>query len=294
MRKERIENFCYPYHAGSGVRSLVNDSFPKTLAANDFRDAVTAIVNAVVMERPVILAVGGHVIKTGLSPLIIDAMGHNIISHVAMNGAAMIHDIEFAMFGNSSEDVDRSLKHDIFAEDEQAKNVCMFINNTINYAKVSAGHELGYALRGLKYQEYSVLHRAFHFKVHVTVHASIGTDIHHMHYNFNAEKYGKLLGYDFDIFCKAVRNLQGGVYINLGSAVMMPEIFLKAVAKEKPKNFTTIAMDFQRHYRVQKNVVERPTAEHGKGIYLIGHHEIMFPLLMAAVCEELEVYYASE
>lgn len=285
MRKEKIENFCYPYTPGGGVVDLVDNAFPKTLAANEFRSAVKAIVDAALSERTIILAIGGHVIKTGLSPLIIDAMGQSIISHVAMNGAAMIHDVEFAMFGTSSEEVHWALENQTFANDEQARSLCLFINNAIKGGRLGLGHEIGFALRGFKYQTYSILHKAHHFfKVPVTVHATIGTDIHNIYYNFDSEQYGKLLGYDFDIFCKAVRNLEGGVYINLGSAVMMPEIFLKAVAKEKPKNFTTIAMDFKDHYRVRKNVVER----HGNGIYLIGHNEIMFPLLMAAVYEEIE------
>jgi hypothetical protein len=240
---------------------------------------------------------GAHPIKVGCSPIVIDALESGILTGVALNGAGVIHDVEVALAAKTSEDVAAHLTHGAFGT---ARETAEFIHTAVREANKLGGMGLGRAVgerllrENAPYAHMSVLASAAKNGVPVTVHVALGTDIIHMHPAMDGAAVGALSYFDFRLFCRLVTTLQQGVYINLGSAVIMPEVFLKAVSVAHNLGFslqglTTINMDFQRHYRAQVNVVERPTmGGTGTGITLIGHHEIMFPLLMAAVLEQMQ------
>jgi hypothetical protein len=273
-------------------------SLPGVLGAESLRAVVTAVAGAVRARRGIIVQIGGHVIKTGLGPLLLHLMKKGAITHLAMNSAAAIHDFELAAFGGTSEDVAAGLKDGTFGMAEET--------GTEFNAAINAGHEndwgLGEALgrylkakRDLPGREVSVLLGAFELGVPVTVHAAIGTDITHQHPAADGAAIGATSFRDFRRLAGAVPSLHdGGVVINLGSAVIMPEVFLKAltVARNlgggKPQRFVAADFDMIRHYRPRLNVVERPTAESGAGYSLTGHHEILVPLLVWGVDAALE------
>jgi hypothetical protein len=291
--KVTIKDFCKPYQEGSTFKKFL-DTLPATLAANDLKEVANRVLAAYRNNRPVIFGMGAHVIKVGLSPLIIQLMQRGLISCIALNGAGAIHDVEIALVGKTSEDVAAGLHKGKFG---MALETGEFINQAVQEnMKTTRGMGTSIGKRLLKvsapYAEMSILARAASQKIPVTVHVSIGSDTIHMHPSFNGAATGKLSHNDFKTLTALVAQLEGGVFFNVGSAVLIPEVFLKAFSLAcstgKPlKNLTTVNMDFIRHYRPSVNVVERPTLSYGKGFHLIGHHEIMFPLLAAILLEHL-------
>lgn len=283
-------DFARVYKPGSGLTGLL-ESLPKILAGDTLRAVVDAIVAARARHKPVIWGMGGHVIKCGLAPVLIDLMQRGFATAFAMNGSASIHDFEIALVGQTSEDVEAVLPDGRFGAAEETGREW----NAALTSGTGAGEALGRALDKLAPEAYapaSLLLQAWRAKVPVTVHIAIGTDTPHTHPAVNPEALGSATHYDFRVFCSLVAALNdGGVYINAGSAVVMPEVFLKAVScvrnlGHELRDFTTVNLDFLQHYRPRVNVVERPHAQSGgKGYALTGHHEIMIPLLAAALIE---------
>ncbi len=294
-RKSKVERdeVGKPFQGGSYKEFL--NSLPDVLAARDFKSVVSAVVKARKKDRPVILGMGAHPIKVGLSPIIIHLMEKNVITAVAMNGACIVHDFELSLMGHTSEDVDVELCRGTFGmAEETGKNLNRAVNNGVKKG-FGIGKSVGeYILKSrASNKQLSILAKAAELSLPASVHVAIGTDIIHM----NPEADGKAIGEgslrDFKLFSSVVSDLKSGVYINLGSAVIMPEVFLKAVAvtrnlKHKVNSITTVNMDFIQHYRCRENVLRRPVLSGGKSYALTGHHEIMFPLLAAAIMEKVE------
>ena len=288
--KVQQQDFARPFEAGSGVAGLVN-SLPRILAGDSFRRVVDAIANAGERRKPVIWGIGGHVIKCGLAPILIDLMRRGLATGFAMNGSASIHDFEIALVGSTSEDVEAVLPDGRFGSAEETGREW---NRAIT-ADTGAGEALGAALNKLsppQHREASLVLQAHLAKIPLTVHVAIGTDTPHAHPACDPAALGAATHLDFRLFCTMVSELNnGGVYINAGSAVIMPEVFLKAVSTVRNlghelRDFTTVNLDFIQHYRPRVNVVERPHAQAGgHGYSLTGHHEIMIPLLAAALIQ---------
>ncbi len=281
-----------PFHEWS-FRSFI-DSLPDILAARDFRSVIKAIVRARKKDRPVILGMGAHPIKVGLSPIIVNMIENHIITAVAMNGACIVHDYELALMGHTSEDVDIELCKGTFGmSEETGADLNRAIKSGVKKG-LGVGRAVGDQIMKLKteFKDLSILAAAARLDIPATVHVAIGTDIIHMHPAADGKAIGEGSLRDFRLLSSVVSDLKGGVYINLGSAVIMPEVFLKAIAvtrnlKYNVKNFTTVNMDFIQHYRTSENVLRRPVLSGGNSYALTGHHEIMFPMLAAAVTEEL-------
>jgi hypothetical protein len=290
--KANAADFAKPYRAGGGMASLL-DSFPAILAAADFKAVVAAIRAARVGHRGIIGGFGAHVIKTGLGPILIDLMERGFVTAMATNGAGIIHDFEVALSGGTSEDVDEALGPGRFGMAEETGEL---LNAAINDGVkngLGLGQAVGHRLREMKpaREALSVVAAAARLQIPVTVHVAIGTDIIHMHPRASGAALGEGSLRDFRYFVSNVARLKGGVYLNCGSAVVLPEVFLKAVALARNQGasldkLTTVNMDFTRLYRPQTNVVSRPVAGVGTGYSLVGHHEIMIPLLAAALLEE--------
>ena len=293
-RKSKVgrDKVAKPFNRGSFKDFL--KSTPDILAANDLRAVVSAIVKARKKDRPVILGMGAHPIKVGLSPIIINLLEQRIITAVAMNGACIVHDFELSLMGHTSEDVDVELCRGTFGmAEETGKTLNRVIKNGVKKG-AGLGRAVGeHIAKGKgKYKELSILASAARLDVPTSVHVAIGTDIIHMHPEADGAAIGEGSLRDFKLFSSIVADLKGGVYINLGSAVILPEVFLKAIAvtrnlKYNVKNFTTVNMDFIQQYRCRENVLRRPVLSGGKSYALTGHHEIMFPLLAAAIMEEI-------
>ncbi len=289
--KVRVEAFARPYAPGAGVRGLV-ERLPALLAGADFRAVVGAIVKARASDGGVVWGLGAHVIKTGLGPVLIDLMERGFVSAIAMNGATVIHDFEVALVGATSEDVDAALGPGRFGMAEETGRL---LNRAVAdgvAAGLGFGQSVGrfLAAREPQYARYSVLAQAARLEVPVTVHVAIGTDIIHMHPQASGAAIGEGSLRDFRYFASNVARLDHGVYLNCGSAVVLPEVFLKAIALARNRGvgfagLTTVNLDFMRLYRPQTNVVTRPVADGGRGYSLIGHHELLIPLLAAAVIE---------
>jgi hypothetical protein len=273
------------------------DSLPDVLVARDFRAVVAAIASAARKKRAVVVMLGGHIVKTGLAPLIIELMERRVITHLAMNGSAAIHDYEIARFGATSEDVARGLVDGTFGMAEETGRGMneAFIAGMKN--EWGMGESLARALEKLSLSnpELSVLLAAYRLGIPCTVHAALGAEIIHQHPVANGAAIGDTSHRDFRRLAASLPALDnGGVALNLGSAVIMPEVFLKAltIARNlnggKPTAFTTCDLDMQRHYRPRVNVVQRPTQGSGKGYEITGHHEIMVPMLVWAVIESLD------
>jgi hypothetical protein len=288
--KARAEDFARPLpREGPSIQPFL-DSLPDILAAADFRHVVHAILEAERAGSGVLWGLGAHVIKTGLGPIIVDLMERGFVSAIATNGAAVIHDFEVALVGATSEDVDETLGPGRFGMAEETGRLL----NAAIAEGVAAGQGLGQAVASYlaakqpQYARASVVAAAARLGIPVTVHVAIGTDIIHMHPAANGAALGEGSLRDFKYFVSNVARLERGVYLNCGSAVVLPEVFLKAVALARNRGIalaelTTVNLDFIRHYRAQTNVVSRPTAGTGRGYTLIGHHEIMIPLLAAAL-----------
>jgi hypothetical protein len=272
-------------------------SLPSILAAQDLRYVVEAIV-AAAGRRAVVAMLGGHVVKVGLGPLLIELMRRKAVTHVAMNGSGAIHDFELAAYGGTSEDVAAGLGDGTFgmAEETGREMNAALVRGAKN--EQGAGEALAEDLRARKHlpgRDVSVLVACAQLGVPVTVHAAVGAEIIHQHPTADGAAIGATSHRDFKRLAGVLPDLDdGGVVLNLGSAVVMPEVFLKAltIARNlhggKPKNFTACDCDMQRHYRPRVNVVERPTLAGGRGIQLTGHHEILFPLISWAVLSRLD------
>lgn len=274
---------------GSFIRGL-----PDILAARNLKEVARAIARAHRNKKTVLLGMGAHPIKVGLSPLIIDFMERGFVSGVAMNGAGIIHDFEMAYMGQTSEDVAASLKDGSFG---MAEETGAFLNRAIR-SGCARGDGIGKAVgeailrHKLPQRRLSILGTAARLGIPVTVHVGIGTDIIHMHPEVDGKSLGEGSLRDFHTLAAVVATLERGVFLNLGSAVILPEVFLKALSLARNlgypvRHLTTVNVDFLAHYRPLTNVVSRPTMHGGKGYHLTGHLEIMVPLLFAAVLEEL-------
>jgi hypothetical protein len=289
--KVSLAQFATPYKAGTGVDGLIK-SLPALLAAKDFKDVVQAIVTAKRDGKAIIWGLGAHVLKTGLSPVIVDLMERGYVSAIATNGAGIIHDFEIALSGGTSEDVDATLGPGTFGMAEETGTE---LNRAINEgvaAGLGLGQSVGKYLDALRppFAQISVTAAAWRLQIPVTAHVAIGTDIIHMHPQASGAAIGEASLRDFKYFVSSVSRLEKGVYLNCGSAVVLPEVFLKAVAISRNEGrsldgLTTVNLDFLRHYRPLTNVVNRPTAGTGHGYSLTGHHELLIPLLAAALIE---------
>lgn len=294
--KKRQHKVNFKKFAGkSGQKTSINKfvkSLPDILAAADFKSLIEEIKNAKLKHKPIIWGLGAHVIKTGLNPIIIELMKSGYVDLISLNGAGIIHDTELALIGETSEDVSEGIRDGSFG---MVKETGEFINNAI-FLAFQANRGLGETVgkeivqKKLRYQKKSILAWAYKLKIPVTVHVSIGTDIIHMHPTANGEAMGKTSMNDFMIFSEMICKMKGGgVFLNMGSAVIIPEVFLKAITMARNQgykigNFCVATFDFNLHYRPMVNVVKRPIESlGGKGYYIIGHHEIMIPLLSAAL-----------
>ena len=294
--KVSADDFAHPpgddRSFGAFLRAL-----PDVLVARDFRAVVAAIAAAARRERGVVIMLGGHIVKTGLAPVLIELMSRRVVTHVAMNGSAAIHDYEVARFGATSEDVAAGLKDGTFGMVEETGREM----NEAFVAGMQAGRGMGETLgealeqsASLAHPELSLLLAARRLGIPLSVHAALGAEIIHQHPAASGAAIGDTSHRDFRRLAHSLIRLDdGGVVLNLGSAVIMPEVFLKAltIARNlgagKPQGFTSVDLDMQRHYRPRMNVVQRPTLQSGKGYEITGHHEIMVPLLAWAVIEEL-------
>jgi hypothetical protein len=287
--KAKAEDFGRPLGPGETIATFI-DRLPNVLAASDLKAAAAAVADASKGDG-VVWGLGAHVIKTGLAPVLIDLMERGFVSAIASNGAAVIHDFEIALAGATSEDVDESLGPGTFG---MADETGRLLNGAINDG-VSRGLGIGGSVSSWlhhhspQHARSSILAAAARLNIPVTVHVAVGTDIIHMHPAASGSALGEGSLRDFRYFVSNIARLEGGVYLNCGSAVVLPEVFLKAVALARNRGIalarlTTVNLDFVRLYRPQTNVVSRPTAgTAGKGYSLVGHHEIMIPLLAAAI-----------
>ncbi|MGQ9609641.1 MAG: hypothetical protein ACUVWN_10075 [bacterium] len=291
--KVNVTDFASPITSNCSVKTFL-DSMPKILAGESFRQLIDAIVSARINKKPVIAMIGGHVIKCGLSPILISLMEQGILTGLAMNGAASIHDFEIAIIGETSEDVGVNIADGKFGMWEETGNL---MNSAIIAgckSSLGMGESLGRKLVDIKakYMHVSVLAEGFRLSLPITVHVAIGTDIIHQHPKADGAAIGETSFIDFRKFVSEVSELDGGVLLNIGSAVIMPEVFLKALSIARNLgnnvvNFTTANFDMFQHYRPNENVVKRPTNMGGKGYSITGHHEIMIPLLASAVIEKM-------
>jgi len=291
--KVTIGDFAKPGKKGASFKEFY-DAFPKILASQNLHVLADAIVDAHKKGKMIILMMGAHVIKCGLSPLVIDLMERGVIKAVALNGAGVIHDTEIAMIGRTSEDVGEGILDGTFG---MAKETASFINEAIN-SGLGKGLGIGEAVGGaivkakLPNKNFSILAKGYELDVPVTAHVAIGTDIIHQHPSANGEAIGEGSLLDFRNFIYSISRLEGGVAINFGSAVILPEVFLKAVTVarnlgNKLNIFTTANFDMISQYRPHQNILSRPTSKGGKGYNMIGHHEIMMPLLYRSIIEKL-------
>ena len=293
--KVKLADFASPYAKGSGVAGWL-DSLPHVLAADGFRAVVEAVAAARARRRAILWGLGGHVIKCGLAPVLIDLMRRGYATAFAMNGSASIHDFEIALASHTSEDVEAVLPDGRFgAAEETGRDMNRAIAEG-DRDGLGMGEALGKWLAeqaGLAGAGASLMLQAYQHATPVTVHVAIGTDTPHMHPAADGAAIGSASHRDFRLFAAYVADLHdGGVYLNVGSAVVMPEVFLKAVSAVRNlghplAGFTTANFDFLQHYRPRVNVVERPHAgSTGGGYAITGHHELMIPLLAAALIEK--------
>jgi hypothetical protein len=292
--KVSLKDFGRPWEKGGGFREFV-ERLPRILAGQSLREVAAAWVKARKHGRQVLLGMGAHPIKVGLNTVLIDLLQRDLITGVAVNGAVIIHDAEVAMVGCTSEDVDRDLGGGRFG---MARETAEFLNGAIAWG-AQEGLGLGLAVgqrllaSNFPHKDLSLLAHAAAREIPLTVHVAVGTDIIHLHPSVSPEALGATTHRDFRLFAALVGELDEGVFINLGSAVVIPEVFLKALTLarnlgHKASPLTTVNLDFVQHYRPLTNVVRRPTAEGGQGYALTGHHELLFPLLAALVVEEME------
>jgi len=300
-RKSKVtsHDLAKPTPRGASFTKFL-DSLPKILAAQDLRDLATSIHLARRRKRAVLWGVGGHVIKVGLAPVLIDLMNKGYVSGMAMNGAALIHDFEIALVGKTSEDVEATLGKGQFGMAQETGWGINEIAKLAHRIRIGYGEAAGqYLTSGIvepKHPELSLLVAAYRKRIPITVHLAIGTDIPHLHPSAEGAALGAASLHDFRLFCALVQQMDaGGVYLNWGSAVLLPEVFLKAVSVVRNlgvslRSITTANFDFIQHYRPIMNVVKRPTAasnrkkgEVSRGFAITGHHELLLPLLATAL-----------
>jgi len=299
--KVSVADFARPPAANSSLTRWL-DTLPDILAAQDLRALLAAIHAAKRARRALLWGLGGHVIKTGLGPILGELMRRGFITGIALNGAGLIHDFEVALCGQTSEEVEAGLVQGKFG---MATETGLFLNqiaSTSAFTGIGYGEAAGKFLASRRldprHAQASVLFNAYQRKIPVTIHLAIGTDIPHMHAAADGAALGAASHHDFRLFCSLVKEMQpGGVYLNWGSAVLLPEVFLKAVSVVRNlgvplESITTANFDFIQHYRPLQNVVRRPTAvakgraSAAKGYAITGHHEIMLPLVAAALLSQ--------
>ena len=292
--KVNTNDFAKSYQKGASLKQFVFD-LPDILIGEDFKQLAEHIARAFQSNKQTIAMMGAHVIKCGLSPLIIQLMQCGVIKCLALNGAGIIHDTEIANWGTTSEDVAEALNDGSFGMVQETAD---FINSALESGqklKLGLGEAIGKKISesASPHKKFSILAFGYEHKIPITVHVAIGTDILHQHPGTDGAVLGELSHRDFKIFCAQVARLtEGSIVLNFGSAVILPEVFLKAltVARNLGHNahgFTTANFDMIRHYRPQVNIVQRPTQTGGKGYHFTGHHEIMIPLLAAAILEQI-------
>ena len=287
--KVTVEDFARPIAEDETLEGFL-DKLPSILAVQSMRELSGRIRRARDMDKPIIWGIGGHVIKTGLAPLIIDLMDRGLVTAIAANGSVLVHDTEIALVGSTSEDVDATLGRGDFGAAKETGEILNKAARDGRDSRVGLGEAMGRELTRLKPRntDKSLLCAAYSRKLPVTAHLAIGADIGHFHPSCDGAALGETTHRDFRLMCSLVRELNGGgVYINYGSAVMLPEIFLKAVTVMRNLghelgDITTANFDFIQGYRPSTNVVRRPTADGaGKGFAITGHHELTLPLLAA-------------
>lgn len=293
MSKVHVGSISCPHKTGGSFEGFVS-SLPDMLAVRDLKAVVRAIVEARKNKRHVVLGMGAHPIKVGLSPIIIDLIKRGIITGLATNGACIIHDFELSFIGKTSEDVAEGLHKGMFG---MADETGRYLNQAIKKGvkkDLGIGESIGeFIHKGrFKYKDLSIFRAGYEEGIPMTVHIAIGADIIHMHPGADGSAIGKGSMRDFLILASLLSDLERGVYVNLGSAVILPEVFLKALTMarnlgNKVEDITTVNMDFIQQYRARENVLKRPTMMKGASYALTGHHEIMFPLLAATVIEAL-------
>ena len=297
--KVSIRDFVKPAGTNSSLTKFL-DSLPDILAGEDLRNLLIAIHIARKQRKAILWGIGGHVIKVGLGPVLIDLMKRGFVSSIAMNGAALIHDFEIALAGNTSEDVEAGLGEGQFGMAEETGKYLNEIAKLSHRIRIGYGEAAGQFLSSgvieVKHADFSVLAVAYKHRIPVTIHLAIGTDIPHMHSAASGAALGDATHHDFRLFCALVQQMNsGGVYLNWGSAVLLPEVFLKAVSVVRNlgiplRPITTANFDFIQHYRPLQNVVKRPTAAargrsgpESHGYAITGHHELLMPLVAAAL-----------
>jgi hypothetical protein len=291
--KVKVSDFASPAFADCTLKDFLA-GLPNILAGDNFRQIISAIAIAYKNSKPIIAMLGGHVVKCGLAPVLISMMEKGIITGIAMNGATSIHDFEIALTGETSEDVADNIEKGVFGMWEETGSL---INDTIKQGQkrnIGMGQALGEKLLEIKapYNNVSLLASAFSLNIPATIHVAIGTDIIHQHPSADGSAIGQTSFTDFRIFVSEIANLDGGVLLNFGSAVIMPEVFLKALSIARNlgynvEKFITANFDMFQHYRPIENVVKRPTSMGGKGYSITGHHEIMIPLLAYAIMDKI-------
>jgi hypothetical protein len=292
--KVRVEDFARPYEKGQGIAQWL-DSLPHIIAGDSFRGVVEALKRARKQERAILWGMGGHVVKCGLADVLLDLMRRQWVTGFVMNGAASIHDFEIAIAGQTSEDVEAVLPDGRFGAAEETGREMNLAIVEGDREGLGMGEALGKRLESLakpEFARHSVLCGAYQASTPVTVHVAVGTDTPHTHPQADGSAIGAATHRDFRLVCSLVRGLdKGGVYLNVGSAVVLPEVFLKAVSVVRNlghplAEFTTVNLDFLQHYRPMVNVVQRPHAKSGgRGFAITGHHELMIPLLAAVLIE---------
>lgn len=292
--KVSIGDFGKAYLKGSSLLTFL-ENLPNILSAKELIELTSQVASAFQTGKTIILGLGAHVIKVGLNPIVIDLMKRKVVSAIALNGAGIIHDAEIAMTGATSENVEDTLGGGNFG---MTKETAEGLNLAISEGSKSGlglGESVGRWLmrEDFAHKDLSILAMSIRLGIPVTVHVAIGTDVIHIHPSMDGAATGAASHLDFRTLCSFVASLEGGVYMNIGSAVILPEVFLKALTlvrnlNHKVENFLTVNMDFITQYRPSKNVVERPTKTGGRGYNFIGHHEIMFPLFAAALIEQID------
>ena len=293
--KVRVEDGARPWSAGGSFRAYL-DSLPNQLAVRALREVVRAMLEARRNGKPVLVGMGAHVIKVGLSPILIDLLERGAVTALALNGACAVHDFELASVGWTSEDVEAQLAEGEFGMAEETGRV---VNEAVIEGvrrDLGFGRAMGERLLAMRppHLSHSLLAACARLDVPCTVHVALGTDIVHMHPCCDGAAIGAATHRDFRLLAAVVADLNaGGVYLNIGSAVLLPEVFLKALTLSRNlghrvQNFVTANLDFIQHYRPTQNVVRRPVATGGRGYALTGHHELLVPLLAAAVIEGME------
>jgi hypothetical protein len=290
--KVSVDAFSRPWQKGQSLAEFLR-RLPSLLGARNLEELARAVLKARSDGKPVLWGAGGHVIKTGLAPILIDLMDRGLISGLALNGSGVIHDFEIALVGSTSEDVEEHLESGAFGmAEETGREINQAVRDGVA-AGLGIGESVGRYLASLNppFARYSVLLQAYLRGIPATVHVTIGADIIHNHPAFDPAATGKGSHRDFRLFASLVADLNdGGVYLNCGSAVTLPEVFLKCVTLVRNsgralRNFTTANLDFIQHYRPTENVLRRPVQSGGRGIAITGHHEILIPLLAAWLTE---------